>query len=343
MDNSIVSSPIGRVKLDNRGSAIGAGRINPDQILDIPVLLKDVIDNNNSKTWTEIVRKIDILYSCIATALAALNNETSFSGEVERKVNRGQKLLFKPNIVSPSCIDRMTHGPGIGSIAACTDWYFIAALMRWFHDELSISYHQMSLGEGGTTMSATAAAYTLSLQGKGKVTTEALLEGKWGNFYGGWGFYFVRKYLEETHLPGHSDNPMNGFDDSVAGTCIPPGKAGGKLLIYDINKIAEDLSNGRDAPVAHGVNFDSITLHKAIVGGEPHDKADLKAWPGCVLINVPRLKIHNLEIITGAIKNLGIGLYPMEVQDQDYSDRIHWKTPHRHKKKPAIKPVVPQS
>ncbi len=343
MDNSIVSSPIGRVKLDNRGSAIGAGRINPDQILDIPVLLKDVIDNNNSKTWTEIVRKIDILYSCIATALAALNNETSFSGEVERKVNRGQKLLFKPNIVSPSCIDRMTHGPGIGSIAACTDWYFIAALMRWFHDELSISYHQMSLGEGGTTMSATAAAYTLSLQGKGKVTTEALLEGKWGNSYGGWGFYFVRKYLEDTHLPEHSDNPMNGFDDSVAGTCIPPGKAGGKLLIYDINKIAEDLSNGRDAPVAHGVNFDSITLHKAIVGGDPHDKADLKAWPGCVLINVPRLKIHNLEIITGAIKNLGIGLYPMEVQDQDYSDRIHWKYAHPHKINPALKSGVPHS
>ena len=201
MNNSIVSSPIGRVKLDNSGSAIGTGRINPDQILDIPVLLKDVIDNNNSKTWMEIVQKIDILYSGIASALAALENETSFSGEVKRRVNRGQKLLFKPNIVSPSCIDRMTHGPGMGSIAACTDWYFIAALMRWFHDELGISYHRMSLGEGGTTVSATAAAYTLSLQGKGRVTTEALLEGKWGNSYGGWGFYFVRKYLADSHLP----------------------------------------------------------------------------------------------------------------------------------------------
>ena len=343
MDNSIVSSPIGRVKLDNRGSAIGAGRVDPDQILDIPILLKDVIDNNNSTNWMEIVRKIDILYSGIASALDALGNKTSFSGEVKQRVNRGQKLLFKPNIVSPSCIDRMTHGPGMGSIAACTDWYFIAALLRWFHDELGISYHRMSLGEGGTTMSATAAAYTLSLQGKGRVTTEALLEGKWGNSYGGWGFYFVRKYLADTHLPGHSDNPMKGFDDSAAGACIPPGEAEGKLLIYDINKIAGDLSNGRDVPVTHGVNFDSITLHKAIVGGNPNDKVDLKAWPGCVLINVPRLKIHNLEIITCAIKNLGIGLYPMEAQDKDYGDRIHWKYAHPHKTNPALKSGIPHS
>lgn len=343
MKKLIVSSPIGQVELDYRGSAIGAGRVNPEQILDIPLLLKDVIDHHSQKAWNDILLKIDILYRGIISTLDTLENEVNFSREVKLRINRGQKLLFKPNIVSPSCIDRITHGPGIGSLAACTDWYFVAALMRWFHDKLGITYHQMSLGEGGTTMSASAAAYTLSLQGKVNVTTEAVLEGRWGDSYGGWGFYFVRKYLADTHLSGHSDDPMKGFEESITGACVPPGDADGKLLIYDINKIANDGSNGRDVPVAHGVNFNSITLHKAIIGGNQSNPADVKAWPGCVLINVPRLKIHNLEIITCALKNLGVGLYPMEAQDQDYSDQIHWKYAHPHKTNPALKSGIPHS
>jgi hypothetical protein len=55
------------------------------------------------------------------------------------------------------------------------------------------------------------------------VTTEAVIEGKAGNFYGGWGFYFVRKYLAQTHDPSHKDDPMKGYDESVAGTYIPRG------------------------------------------------------------------------------------------------------------------------
>jgi hypothetical protein len=343
MKHVMVGSTIGEVELDSRGSAIGVGRVNPKEVLDIPILLKDFINTGSQKAWSAILRKIDILYGGIAAALDPLECEAKFAQKVKLRVNRGQKLLFKPNIVSPSCIDRISHGPGIGSIGACTDWYFVAALMRWFHDRLDITYHQMSLGEGGTTMSPTAAAYTLSLQGKGKVTTEAVLEGKWGNSYGGWGFYFTRKYLSDRHPSGHSDNPMHGFEDSVAGACIPPGEAPDKLLLYDINKIANDASNGRDVPVAHGVNFKSITLHKAVVGGNPENPVDIKAWPGCVLINVPRLKIHNLEIITCALKNLGVGLYPMEAQDREYCDQIHWKYAHPHKKNPALKSGIPHS
>jgi hypothetical protein len=339
-----VNTPIGPVELDSKGAAIGAARMDPNQVYtNMPDLLKEFINSGDQKKWNEIRLKIDAIYHGLTCALNALDDKTAFSRDISARVKKGQKLLFKPNIVSPSCIDRVTHGPGIGSIAACTNWYFVAALMRWFHDKLGVTYHQMSLGEGGTTMSATAAGYTLSLQGKGNVTTEAVLEGKWGNSYGGWGFYFVRKYLADTHLPGHSDDPMKGFDESIAGACIPPGEADGKLLIYDINKIAIDGSNGRDVPVAHGVNFSTITLHKAIIGGNQANPADIKAWPGCVLINVPRLKIHNLEIITGAIKNLGVGLYPMEAQDKNYGTQTHWKYAHPHKANPALKSGIPHS
>ena len=49
MKKLIVGSSIGQVELDHRGSAIGAGRVNLEQILDIPLLLKDVIDRDSQK------------------------------------------------------------------------------------------------------------------------------------------------------------------------------------------------------------------------------------------------------------------------------------------------------
>ncbi|MBW2324610.1 MAG: hypothetical protein JRF41_14065 [Deltaproteobacteria bacterium] len=72
--------------------------------------------------------------------------EVAFSNEVKARVGKGQKLLFKPNIVNPNTFDPVTYDPI--NTAVVTPWSFIAALMRWFHDRLDISYHQMSLGEG---------------------------------------------------------------------------------------------------------------------------------------------------------------------------------------------------
>jgi len=192
-------------------------------------------------------------------------------------------------------------------------------------------------------MSATAGAYTLALAGKQAVTTQAVLEGKWGAYYGGWGFYFVRRYLADTHASDHSDDPMKGYEESIAGVCLPPGKAREKLMLYDINKIADDGSNGRDVPVARGINFKSITLHKAVVGGNPDDPRDRKEWPGCVLVNVPKLKIHNLELLTNAIKNLGVGLYPMEANASDRHGETRWKYAHPYKPMPGLKSGIPHT
>ncbi len=338
----VVNSPVGNAPLDCSGSAIGAVRVNPElTYFGIPTLLKEVIDQASEKAWADIRSKIDYTYACLSHALDALEGEIAFAKEVKVKVEQGQDLFFKPNIVSPGSIDSITHGAG--NIGVCTPWSFVAALMRWFHDRLGISYHQMSVGEAGTSMTATAAVHTRTLAGKGVVTTQALLEGRSGDFYGGWGFYFARKYLADSHDPGHTDDPMNGYEESVAGLCLPPGRAKDKLMVYDLNKIDDDRTNGRDVPVAGGVNYQTITLHKVLVGGDPNDSQDKGNWPGCVLINVSKLKIHNVELLTNAIKNLGIGLYPMEVNISDEPGKVRWKYAVPHKPIPGLKSAIPHT
>ncbi|MDD5288387.1 MAG: DUF362 domain-containing protein [Dehalococcoidales bacterium] len=339
----IVDSTVGKAELDNNGSAIGAVRMDPDlSYSGLSLLLKEVIDQNSKEAWAKIKAKIDYTYSCLTYAMDALEAEKSFSKEVQAGVKKGQKLLFKPNIVGPVVIDRTTHGAGNG-YNICTNWVFVAALMRWFHDKLDISYYRMSLGEAGSAVSTSAAAFTRALDGKKVITSEALLEGRSGDFYGGWGFYFARKYLAEVHDPSHIDNPMNGYEESVAGSFIPPGRVTDKLMIYDLNKIADDRSNGRDVPVKHGVNFKTITLHKAIIGGTPGDTSDQKDYPGCVLINVPKLKVHDIVLLTNAIKNLGIGLYPMEANESNEPGKMKWKYACPHRNPPGMKNLIPHS
>jgi hypothetical protein len=57
--------------------------------------------------------------------------------------------------------------------------------MRWFHDKLDISYHQMALGEAGSAMSMTAGLFGLYYNNGKPFPTQAALEGKAGSFYGG--------------------------------------------------------------------------------------------------------------------------------------------------------------
>ncbi len=333
-----VNSPIGRRKLDATGSAVGVVRMDVARsYADTGELLQDYINQSNGAAWQKIKAKIDYTYENLDLALGSLDGETGFGREIRARVAKGQKLLFKPNLVNIFNIDPETHGPDIGS-TACTEWPFVAALMRWFHDKLDISYHQMALGEAASTMAGAAGLYSMLNPEAKPVTTEATIEGKVGDFYGGWGFYFVRKYLAESHPASHGDDPMKGHDESVAGTYIPPGQAGDRLLAYDLNRIFDDMTKGRDIEVADGANFKSMTLHKAVVGGDPDDPEDMKAYPGCILVNVPKLKVHAVALLTNVIKNLGIGLYPMQAAKVGH---FHWNYSAPHTAVPGMKSGIP--
>ncbi|HHT11012.1 MAG TPA: DUF362 domain-containing protein, partial [Candidatus Atribacteria bacterium] len=173
------------------------------------------------------------------------------------------------------------------------------------------------------------------------MTTEALFEGRSFDLYGGWGFYFVRKYLADRHPSSHQDDPMKGFEDSVAGNYLPPGQAKDGLMVYDLNKIHNDPSRGRTVTVPDGANFKEITLHKAIIGGDPDDAEDLQNYPGCVLVNVPKHKIHAQDLLTNAIKNLGIGLYPTLCAFESDKNAETWKYSYPAQTFPTYKGKLP--
>jgi len=337
----IVRSPLGELPLDDEGSPIGAVRLDPARSYQgIPALLKRVIEEESGEAWSEIRARIDYTYECIAHALRALEGETPFGRSVHAELERGRKLLFKPNTILATAIDPHAHGQGVGWLA-CTPWPFVAAVLRWFHDELDVSYHQMAVGEAATTLTADAGRLTLHY-GRGRtITPEAVLEGRSGDFYGGWGFYFARRYLAEAHDPSHRDDPMRGFEDSVSGTYVPPGRADDRLPVYDLNHVQADPFRGRDVPVPEGANFQQITLHKAVVGGNPGDPQDMRDYPGCVLINLPKLKVHNMTLLTCAVKNLGIGLYPMQAAADADPSSTSWKYSSPDGPVPGIKSRIP--
>ena len=337
----VVDSTIGELSIDATGSPIAVVRMEPAQsYVDVPELLRSFIDESNTEAWKKIKGKIDYIYTNLDHVLGRLNEETGFGERVKSQVKEGRKLFFKPNLASPVNIDPVTRGEGMGS-TVCTQWPFVAALMRWFHDKLDISYHEMAIGEAASLTSSTAGFYSLAYTGGKTVTTEAVIEGRCGDFYGGWGFYFVRKYLSETHDTSHEDNPMNGYEESVSGEYFPPGRAGNRLLVYDLNRLYDLKSKGRDVPVPDGANFKEITLHKAIVGGDPGNPDDIRDYPGCVLVNVPKLKVHSIDLLTNAIKNLGIGLYPMEVARDDDPKSTRWKYASAFKPFPVLKSEIP--
>jgi len=319
-----VRSSIGGLSTDTAGSAIAAVRMGPDRAYPgVPELLRQVIDEDSTGAWTEMRGRIDYIHDNLGLALDALDEETAFTETARERMEQGRKLLFKPNLIAPLCIDPVTHGEGTGH-TTCTEWPFVAALMRWFHDRASVSYHRMTLGEAASAMSG-AAAWFSAQHNRGKpITTEAAIEGRSGDFYGGWGFYFARRYLAETHDALHTDDPMRGYEESVAGEYLPPGRAGDRLMVYDLNRLGDDSSRGRVVPVPEGANYQEITLHKAIIGGEPSDAGDMQDYPGSVIVNVPKLKIHAQDLLTNAVKNLGIGLYPQEALRGDGPGKARW-------------------
>jgi len=301
----------------------------------IPGLLQKVVDDDDTAAWAAILEKIDYIYTHIGYALGSLDRETGFIAGVQSQIRSGKKLIFKPNLVGPQVIDPDTHGEDLGA-PICTDWSVIAALMRWFHDNLGIDYHRMALGEASTSSLLLESAF--SRRAGRSITSEAIFEGRSGDFYGGWGFYFVRRYLADRHPPSHTDDPMKGYEESVAGRYLPPGRAGNRLMVYDLNKLGDDPSRGRTVPVPGGANFPEITLHKVIVGGDADDLGD---YPGCVLVNVPKFKIHAQDLITNAVKNLGIGLYPTQCPSGACHGQTSWKYALPSSATPSYKAKLP--
>ncbi|MHC4105433.1 MAG: DUF362 domain-containing protein, partial [Planctomycetota bacterium] len=156
----IVDSAFGKCDTDHKGSAVGVVRMDPQKAYTgIGELLQEYINYSNREAWESIKSKIDYMYENLDFALDPLDAETHFGKEIKTRLDKGRKLLFKPNIVSATNIDPQTHGPGMGS-TACTEWAFVAALMRWFREKFGVSYHQMALGEAATTTTSNAAMFS---------------------------------------------------------------------------------------------------------------------------------------------------------------------------------------
>ena len=176
---------------------------------------------------------------------------------------------------------------------------------------------------------------------------EAVMEGggipmpDGGTLWAGYPFFFARKYLSEsTKALDPLDDAMSGFSDSAGGTYVTPGEATrqGKLIFYELNNAERD-SRGRLVLVPDGGdNYpEGIVLHKALVG----DPGDTDNYPGSVLINCPVLKVHCNSILTNAIKNLGIGGWPMRAgKDSDPSSH-DWLYAFPHGEPPGMKGGVP--
>jgi len=321
------------------GSLIGAVRLIPESsYVGVPELLERYIKEKDEKAWSKIKKKINYTYCNLGHALQPVLLNGDLKDRITAEINAGKKLFFKPNLVTPVVLSLAGGGsPGSTTgVLACTDWAFVAALMRFFHDELGIRYYQMALGEAGACMPGYSALIGC--------TPEALIEGTprgdQAGSWAGWPFYFVRQYLGETTTQlDTNDDPMKGYDESITGTYITPGEATsqGKLMVYDLNN-AELSNRGRLVNVPDGGdNYPEIIIHKALVG----DPNDLGNYPGSVLVNCPILKVHAFTPLTNAIKNLGIGTWPMRAGHDADPSTYDWRYSYPSDDPPGIKGGVP--
>jgi hypothetical protein len=125
----------------------------------IPLLLRTYINDKNADAWRDIKAKIDFIYDNLGYVLVTLDDATGFAREIQKQVRAGKKVFFKPNLVTPGGISPISHGPGQGD-TTCTEWPFMAALMRWFHDKLNIEYSEMAIGDAASSVSTTAVIYS---------------------------------------------------------------------------------------------------------------------------------------------------------------------------------------
>lgn len=321
-----------------KGSLIGAVKLDPAEAYgDVPILLESYIKQNDATAWGLLMQRIDYVHDHIGHSVLPVLKNKNLKDQIKAEIKAGRKLFFKPNIVNAEVLSLKGDGsPGLTSgVVAATNWPFMAALMRFFHDQLGIRYYQMAVGEAGVT---TPVFSTLL-----KCAPEALLEGRLDGAtrWSGYPFYFVRKYLAEaTDALDPLDDPTSGYGDSVNGTYITPGEATrlGKLIMYELND-AEKFDRGRLVLVPDGGdNYpEGIIIHKALVG----DPSDPSNYPGNVLVNCPILKVHSNGVITNAIKNLGIGGWPMRAGRDSDPDTPDWLYAYPHEEPPGVKGGVP--
>lgn len=140
--NKEILGNINIADMDKYGSSITGIRLNVNNAYtDIPDLLKEYIDSNeeDNESWQQIQNRINYIYSAVSIMLAKLDEETNFILKVKEDISNNKLFIFKPNLISPICIDPTTHGAGL-MIYLNTNWSIIAAIMRWFHDYANIHY-----------------------------------------------------------------------------------------------------------------------------------------------------------------------------------------------------------
>ena len=65
---------------------------------------------------------------------------------------------------------------------------------------------------------------------------------------------------------------------------------------------------------------------------------DMEAYPGSILVNTPKFKVHDIALLTNVVKNLGIGLYPMQAA---HAGGSKWDYSSPHDSVPAMKERIP--
>ena len=163
----------GAAGADMEGSLIGAARLDPTEAYgDVPGLLERTIKQDDGEAWELIKRKIDHLHGRLGHALRPVLREDDLEGRIRAEVAAGHKLFFKPNVVCALVLDYVGDGsPGLTTgVVAVTPWQFMAALLRYFHDELGVPYYKMAIGEAGVTMPMLSTFFGCA--------PEAILEGR---------------------------------------------------------------------------------------------------------------------------------------------------------------------
>jgi len=119
---NMVHTAIGDGPIDKDGAAVAVARMDVKKSYQgTGLLLQKVIRDNDAAAWKEIKTKIDYTYENIDPALTALEKETGFLLTLRKRLDRGQKILFKPNLVSTENIDPYNYGPTPGSTGN-TEW-----------------------------------------------------------------------------------------------------------------------------------------------------------------------------------------------------------------------------
>ena len=160
--------PVGAVGYDvpeDGGSLIGAVKVKPESsYTDVRELLTKYVKGKDETAWREIKEKIDYSYGVLGHALWPVLRKDNLEEKIVAEINAGKKLFFKVNITDASTFGFAgdgTTGPGYPEV----EWAFVAALMRFFHDELGICYYQMAIGEAPGAMPATSASLKCTMQG----------------------------------------------------------------------------------------------------------------------------------------------------------------------------------